>query len=406
MKRISLFLIYALIHTQAAAQFRNKETNKICSEIKNGKLDEASKALSKTKKPELSNKSLKPFISYYYLKFTLKENEDFSQTEAQNSLDTILVITNLFSAMPERGLFNRNTKNKLVRDCPLIDVNGKCFVKLEKYWNDTLAQLKNGPVNKNKINGGEKNNLITKDDPKRDSILVVLNQARRDSEQYKIMLKDSFKKSTIKATAKELKEKKSPAVNDSVFVDFVVHSVDSIELEVYFVSHESFGPDQTISGKHKIAEYCNEKVSSLIENGVFDITRRWFSLYNKDTLNISATIIGEADDIWADTSKLQTFTNDCCGIGSEIGLKTGDKINNETIATLRSLNAKTFLKSGIKKTESYLKNNSKNKTGYVSMKSPVLYSKDWMKNKSIDEGPEFRKETIILKCDCSEKAKT
>jgi len=75
-----------------------------------------------------------------------------------------------------------------------------------------------------------------------------------------------------------------------------------------------------------------------------------------------------------------------------MGLKPGDKISNDTIAKLRALNAQHFFKEGVKKTESL----KKVKVSVVG--SITLASKDWMKYEEKKEGPEWRKEVIILKC--------
>jgi len=410
MKKVILLICVLLVHSsQLLAQSYNKETNKISNEIKKGRTNEASKLLSKIPKPALSTKSQRTFIAYYYLKFTLLKNQKFSQIEAQNAFDSLSNIDNkLFKSMPPKGIFKRNTRSKLSKDCPLIDINGKCFKDLKQFYSDAISQFKNelnqitqNQIIRNEIDSIKKKTSAVKDSLlfKKDSLTNEVKKANNEVNQARTILGDTYKKETIKETNKDLKTKKSKAVKDSVCVNFKVSRIDSIELSVYLVS--GCPPDSNgacIVNQYGLSEYCNEKVNSTVENGVFNVIKGWISIVKGDTLNISVKIIGEADATWGDTNQLQTFVNDSYGIGDQMGLKTGDKISNDTIAKLRAVAARTFLFSGIKKTESFVKKNSqKNKVVVVNS---VMFSKDWLKDKAKDEkkGPQFRKEILILKC--------
>lgn len=405
MKKVIFFWICAsflMIHNQTIAQlhflqFNKKETVKICNKIEAGKTAEASKLLSKIPKPVYTDKNLKLFIAYNFLQFTLQKN--FNKVEAQNALDRLSFISKLFEPMSQKGFLKKNTKKKLVKDCPLIDIDGECFIELEKYLRNSLND--SNKLAQVVVDTTSKNCFAVQDSfiINKDSIIKEANQSKQlknEAKQARLMLQDNLQKSTTKSAMLDLKVKKSKALLDSVSVNFVVTNVDSIKLEVYLISKN---PNGIIMNEYGVAEYCNEKVNAMIEFGVFDIVRRWFSILKGDTLNLSVSIIGEADDTWANKDQLQVFRNDKYGIGAQLNLKNGDGITNDTIARLRALSAKTFLNTGINKTESYIKENySERKNVFVDVKSVVLYSKDWMKDKTENKGPAFRKETIILKC--------
>ena len=201
----------------------------------------------------------------------------------------------------------------------------------------------------------------------------------------------------IKARKKSLHSKLSSAAKDSVVFDLKVHAPDSVEFSVYLVSRNPSNK-VTISDKHGVGEYCNDKVVLFIENAVFEVTRRWFNVSKKDTLRISATVIGEADDIWGNKDERQTFRTECRGVGAKIGIKVGDKISNDTIALLRAVSAEMSLQTGMQKTESFL--SKKGRKSHVELMSAVLTSKDWLVDEKPQIGPRFRKETIVLKCEC------
>jgi len=389
MKKISFLLaIFALISFQAMAQNEHKRLIKeISEEIKNGANEKAIALLSELKTPELTDKEARFFVCYSYLKFYYPDNLIMSEKYIEGVLDTISTGVILFNTMPERGIlfFTRNTMMKVMRNsCQLIDKDAECFYKLEKFYKDTLVFIKNSEQNEDIATPSIKITEIQN----YDSLMAEKNNRVKKLEEEldvsRKMLGDTIKKTTERLTNTELKKNAPEALNDSVYLDITVYTVDSIKLQTYLVSEKG-----TVSGEYSVSEYCNEKVNSYIKNGVYEILRRW-SLISTDTLKISASIIGEADDIWLDTTQLHTFSYDCYGIGSQMGLKVGDKISNEKIAELRVLNAKNFMEAGVKITEAEIKKI------VIVVKLVSLQSVDWKKDQKEQKGPEFRKETITL----------
>jgi len=393
--KISLILlvVFSLTFLQAISQSQTAIYNKKIKEITQ-KADDTSRtaeALNQLNKMkiQLNAKNAKLFVCHSFLKAYLKKSIDFNQTDARNMFDTTLIGTSIFKAMPARR------KKQVTKYCQLIK-NDQCFVELREYWLDTLCKLDGRPADEliQSILDSMKTSRIPVDQKtlaELQSMKTELGKAKNDLQLAKVMLGDTLKKSTVRKTTADMKG--NPRARDSVFISFKVHDLDSIEMAIFLIAKNPSNSDGIITGKYEaIADFCNPKVNWLIENGTLDILARWFEVFKSDTLNVSATILGEADDIWLNKDELETFEKDCFGIGAQMGLKPGDKISNDTIAKLRALNAEHFFKEGVKKTES----SKKMKVKIVG--SIALASKDWMKYEEKKEGPEWRKEVIILKC--------
>ena len=405
---IALLGNYALI-----AQKNDENMTAICNDVKKGKTTSATEKFDEIKNPDLTDTNTRYFVVHAFVKASLLKNEEFSEINLQNALDTVIMTAALFKSFPDKSFWDwdvafmkKDTKHRVNKECPAIDIDGKSLAELENYLRDTLEKGRNGSLNKilrDSLNGadGEASKALAlkiKTMERDDSVRVIM--ANEKMEKMKILLGDELGKSTIRKTMKDMKANKSESAKDSVSVNFKVYDVDSIQMEVYLVcKHQPFSGG-VVSETNEISEYCNEKVSSMIKNGVSDVTRRWFSLYGKDTLNVSTVIVGEADDVWKNKGKLQTFLKDCNNIGPKIKVKLGDKISNEQIAMLRALSAEVFLKVGIKNTENAVSEETGKKV-YVNLESPILVSKDWLKEGTGEEGAYFRKETILMKCNCN-----
>ena len=393
---LSLLVVFSLTLLQAISQSQtviySKKIKEICQKIDSGQTAEALEKSNKLK-VALNSKNAKFFICNTFLKSYLKKGANFTELDARNMFDTTLISSALYKALPE------GRKKQVTKCCPLIK-NDQCFTKLEEYWLDTLWKLDGRPagellksmIDSMKTQKGTINEKVLAELRSVEQMKIELERTQNDLQLAKAMLGDTIKKSTIKKTTADMKG--NPRTKDSVFISFKVHDVDSIEMQIYLVAKNPSNSDGIIAGKYDaLADYCNTKVNWLVENGTLDILTRWLEVFKVDTLQISATILGEADAIWLNEDELETFKKDCFGIGAQIGLKPGDKISNDTIAKLRALNAQYFFKEGVKRTESL-------KKVKISVGSVTLTSKDWRQYEEKKEGPEWRKETIILKCNC------
>jgi hypothetical protein len=388
------FAVFSMTFLQAISQSQtaiySKKIKEICTKIDGGRTAEALEQAVKLKVP-LNSKNAKFFICHTFLKSYLKKSSGFTEVDARNMFDTTLIGSALFKATPE------GRKKQVMKCCPRIDKNGQCFTDLEKFWLDTLCKLSgqtSAELLQSMMDSMESSpDTIDKkvlDELKSiDQLRVELEKTKNDLKLAKTMLGDTLKKSTIRQTTFDMKG--NPRAKDSVFISFKVHEIDSIEMQIYLVTKNPSNFDGIIAGKYEaLADFCNPKVNWLVENGTLDILARWSEVFKTDTLQISVTILGEADDIWLNEGELETF-KDCFGIGAQMGLKPGDKISNDTIAKLRALNAQHFFKEGVKKTESL-------KKVKISVESVTLASKDWRQYEGKNEGAEWRKETIVLKC--------
>ncbi|MBU0612287.1 hypothetical protein KKA39_01610 [Patescibacteria group bacterium] len=395
MKKISFLLAFfaSFFFFQVMGQNNpKKDIKEISQKINDGQKTEAIKLLSKLQTPELTDKEACFFVCYSYLKFYFPKDSGMTEEYIECILDTISNGKLLFQTMPETGIlfFTPKTKAKIVRlSKNLIDVDGESFQKLQKFYKDTLLHIQEY---------SEQDNIIKeKKDPIKiteiqnyDSLQVArdtqFKKLKDEISNYRQMLGDTIEKYTTQGALTDLKKNAPEALNDSVYLNIEVYSIDSMKLEAYLVQPT----EGQISVEHSVAQYCNEKVNAYVKNGVYEILQRWCHLTEGDTLEIYVEIIGEADDVWSDTTQLQTFSEDCYGIGSQLKLKAGDKITNYQIANLRTLNAQKFLGEGIKKTEAETKKVIK------MIKPPDLSSVDWRKNDKEEKGPQFRKETIML----------
>jgi len=430
MKKLLVLLFFAAF----AATFQTKaqslkEVGTICGSLGQDSLSKAnaSNRLSEVSVPEVDKKNMMIAISYFYLKYLLAQmnQEQFKTSEygdaqearkiveekirqVENSLDTIIMVSTAFETMPKGNLFSnlflRNTQKKLLKYVPCLDPGRESFTNLSGQYQISLKELKREDsliaqrLIENRM--GDALDSITKDfklshdslEHNLDEIKNGLEVSKKEIESYKIMLQDSLEKSTRKMADES---NVAPAVKDSVFLKFTVHNIDSIKFEVYIMQ------------EHGVAEYCNAKVNAIIKNAVFGAARKWFNLLGTDTLSISATITGEADDIWLKKGERHTFREDkdCSGIGKILGLKDGDKISNDTIAILRTLSAEQYFDEGIKKTLSFLQKEKGKKYAYINIQSIDRSHKNWMLDPGVQEASRFRKETIVLKCHSCGKLK-
>ena len=446
MKKIILIFGSAFLITigQTKAQFHGIKG--VCENINQDSTDKAVDRFAGLKDvPTLNNKEVKYYISYFFTKYYLESQEQLKavtihedddeankkivqekEKEIKNFLDTIKLIYLLHQTMPENGFFARNTKKKLSKQCPCIDMEGKCFVKLIGRYEEALAELKwlddfltkkiTEKLVSEKVNASVDRivddavrEIVGRFNAEQDSVLSILYKLQNDMEEtdqvigkYKIMLKETLKKLALKDstdTGKMSKGKipKPKSVESrEVFLDFKIHSFDSIEFEVYMASKVASKSRSVITQTHGIAEYCNKEVNSIVANAAYETIKKWFVLSKSDTLSISATVIGEADDTWMYEDKKHPFveSDDCKGIGSKLGLKDGDRISNDTIALLRTLSAEMYLREGAKKAVS---EKSAKKNAHVEIKVVGSY-RNWMEDPGIQKDPEFRKKVIILKC--------